>query len=269
MRQYRLKSVWLAGMKIRMMRISFKGRFSSALSMIFITAACGALPVFAGAKVSDAALKSISFTAQGPLVESMKEGNAFIETMGKEIDRMNDYSLTFETKTFKRGSTITEAGRLFFKKPKMMRIEETGEYNKGSIAVIQKDGKARAKGGGITGLVVLTLRPDDKMLDAANGDKMEDSDLASLVRILKERLRSGQTARVSEKPVTSAGVSEPAYILELFKASDPKTCLKRVWVDPSTYLPLRWDDYDYAEPCLSTWKNVKANIGLSDDLFKL
>lgn len=224
---------------------------------------------FAGAPVSPAARKSISFDPQGPLVEPMKEADAFIDNMGKEVERLNDYSLLFETKTFKSGSSITEAGKLYFKKPKMMRIEETGEFNKGSIAVIQKDGKARARGGGLTGLVVLTLKPDDKMLDAANGDKMEDSDLSSLVRILKERLKAGQIARVSEKPVTVAGVSEPAYILELFKASDPRTCLKRVWVHPSTFLPVRWDDYDYKDPCLSTWKDVKGNVGLSDELFKL
>ncbi len=30
---------------------------------------------------------------------------------------------------------------------------------------------------------------------------------------------------------------------------------------------MRWDDYDYKDPCLSTWKDVKTNIGLSDDLF--
>ncbi|MBA3858589.1 MAG: hypothetical protein C0507_16910 [Cyanobacteria bacterium PR.3.49] len=245
----------------------FEKRLVCAMTLVMIAGVCQS--ALAGAPVSVAARKNISFDPQGPLVEPMKEASAFIETMGKEVDRLNDYSLLFETKTFKSRSSITEAGKLYFKKPKMMRIEETGEFNKGSVAVIQKDGKARAKGGGITGLVVLTLKPDDKMLDAANGDKMEDSDLASLVRILKERLKGGQIARVSEKPITVAGVFEPAYVLELFKASDPKTCLKRVWVNPSTYLPMRWDDYDYKDPCLSTWKDVKGNVGLSDDLFKL
>lgn len=249
------------------MKRLFEKRLVCAMTLVMIAGVCQS--ALAGAPVSVAVRKNISFDPQGPLVEPMKEASAFIETMGKEVDRLNDYSLLFETKTFKSRSSITEAGKLYFKKPKMMRIEETGEFNKGSVAVIQKDGKARAKGGGITGLVVLTLKPDDKMLDAANGDKMEDSDLASLVRILKERLKGGQIARVSEKPITVAGVFEPAYILELFKASDPKTCLKRVWVNPSTYLPMRWDDYDYKDPCLSTWKDVKGNVGLSDDLFKL
>ncbi len=203
-------------------------------ALSILTAACvsSSLPAFAGAPVGDAAKKSMNFNPDGQLVEQMKDGASFIETMSKEIDRLNDYSLLFSTKSFKKSSSITDAGKLYFKKPKMMRVEETGEYNKGSVAVITKDGSARAKGGGLAGLVVLTLKPSDKMLDAANGDKMEDSDFASLVRILKERLKSGHASRVSEKPVTGTGVAESAYVLELFKPSEPKVCLKRVWVHP-------------------------------------
>ncbi len=238
------------------------------MSIMTIAGFC-ATPLFAGAPVSEAAKQSMNFNAQGPLVEPMKDGASFIDTMGKEVERLNDYSLLFETKSFKKNSSITDAGKLFFKKPKMMRVEETGEFSKGSIAVITRDGSARARGGGLAGLVVLTLKPSDKMLDAANGDKMEDSDFASLVRILKERIKSGQAVRVSEKPVTGIGVTEAAYVLEIYKPSEPKICLKRVWVHPTSYLPIRWDDYDYKDPCTSTWKNVKSNIGLSDDLFKL
>ncbi|HNB23816.1 MAG TPA: hypothetical protein PKZ32_15480 [Candidatus Melainabacteria bacterium] len=223
----------------------------------------------AAAPVREAAQQSMSFNREGPLLEPMKDGASFIETMAEKVDRLNDYSLSFETRIFKKNSTVIDSGKLYFKKPKMMRVEETGEFNKGSVAVIQRDGKARAKGGGITGLLVLTLKPDDKMLDAANGDKMEDSDFASLVRILKERLHNGQSVRISQQPVITAGVSEPAYILELFRAAQPKTCLKRVWVSPVSYLPIRWDDYDYKDPCLSIWKDVRSNQGLSDDLFKL
>lgn len=251
-----------------MLRISKRG-FSGALSFLVICGISQVPPGYCAAPVSDAAKQSMSFDPQGPLVEPMRDGTAFIETMAQKVEKLNDYSLLFETRSFKKGSTVVDAGKLYFKKPKMMRVEETGEFNRGSVAVIQKDGKARAKGGGIAGLVVLTLSPSDKTLDAANGDKMEDSDFASLVRVLKERLRSGQAARVSEKPVTAGGVGEPSYVLELYKSNEPKVCTKRIWVHATSYLPVRWDDYDYKTPCLSTWKDVKANMGLSDELFKL
>jgi len=58
-------------------------------------------------------------------------------------------------------------------------------------------------------------------------------------------------------------------VLEIYGAADPENVLKRVFVDAKTKLPVRWDDYDYKTPCSSTWKNVKLNAGLSDELFKL
>lgn len=210
-----------------------------------------------------------NFNSSGPILESMKDGAEFVDKMEKEIAKLNDYSLVFETKTFKKDKTVVERGNLYFKKPKQMRIEEIGDYNKGSVAVIGKDGKARAHSGGITSFVTVTTNPDDKMLDAANGDKMEDSDFASLARILQEKLKSGHKARVSEKAVEVEGVGELAYVLEVYHPSNPKNVLKRIYVHPGTNLPIRWDDYDYKDPCLSTWKNVKPNTGLSDDLFKL
>ncbi|MBX9691937.1 MAG: hypothetical protein K2Z81_06095, partial [Cyanobacteria bacterium] len=226
-------------------------------------------PASASRVVSEEERLKDNFNSHGQLVESMKDGKTFIESMNRSAEELKDYTLIFETTIFKRRSTLIDKGKLSYKKPKMMRIEEIGEFNKGAVAVIGKDGKARAHGGGMTSFVTLTLSHDDKMLNAANGDKMEDSDFESLARLLKERLRQGYTSRVSEKPVTVKGVSEPTFVLELFRASEPEKIAKRVFVHPKSFLPVRWDDYDYKDPCLSKWTDVKTNIGLSDDLFKL
>lgn len=219
------------------------------------------------------------FDAKGPFQSEMVDGAWIIEKMIKEADSLKDYSLVFETKTFKGKETISERGKLSFKKPKLMRLEEIGDYKKGSLAVLGKDGMVRAHAGGLIKFVTLTMRPDDKQLDAANGDKMEDSDLASLANLLGRRLKEGNLSRVTAKPVTcnlgsgagsgSGSGSGSAYVLELFHKSNPTVCLKRVYVDPRTYLPLRWDDYDYKTPCTSKWFDVRTNIGLSDDLFKI
>ena len=211
-----------------------------------------------------------NFNANWPFVEQMKDGREFVEKMQKDVAQWDDYSFIFETTTFKKmNNNVVERGKLFFKKPKLMRIEEIGEFNKGSVAVIGKDGKARAHGGGVTSFITVTTTPDDKMLNAANGDKMEDSDFASLVRVLHERLKSGQKARVTDKPINVDGIEESVYVLEIFHPNEPKNTLKRVFVHPDHNLPVRWDDYDYKEPCLSTWKEIKLNPGLNDDLFKL
>lgn len=234
-----------------------------------VVALAGMPAALAAAALSEEELHRLHFNPDVQLVERPIDGEPLIIEMIERAERLEDYSLVFETKTFKKSSTIVERGNLYFKKPKLMRLEETGEFNKGSVAVIGKDGKARAHSGGLTQFVTVTLEPGSKMLDAANGDRMEDSDFLSLARQLKEHLNKGRASRVNKEPVTIGGVSEPTFVLEVFHPDNPKLVSKRIYVDPKTKLPLRWDDYDYKFPCLSTWKNVKTNIGLGDDLFKL
>ncbi len=239
------------------------GLKTACLSVAFLLCSLALLPAWA--KV----YKVENFNQSGPMLPAMKDGQALIAAMCADAQKLNDYSLVFETITFKKGETISEKGNLFFKKPKLMRLEEIGDYKKGSVAVLGKDGKVRAHAGGLIKFVTLTMEPSDKQLDAANGDRMEDSDFVSLSNVLRDRLKQGQLARVSDKAVAAPGVSQPTLVLEIFKASDPKTVLKRVFVDPKTNLPVRWDDYDYKDPCSSTWMNVKTNIGISDNLFKM
>jgi outer membrane lipoprotein-sorting protein len=233
-----------------------------AVSILIAVAQSSFLPVAARNHTVE------NFNSQGPFVKGMQDGKSVIAEMVKAAQNLNDYSLTFETITFKKNDSISERGNLYFKKPKLMRLEETGEYKNGSVAVLGKDGKVRAHAGGLVKFVTVTMDAGDKELNAANGDRMEDSDFLSLANVLRDRLKLGQSARVSQ-PADAPGLGERTLVLEIFKPSEPDTVLKRIFVNPRTYLPVRWDDYDYKSPCSSTWKNVKANTGLSDDLFKL
>jgi len=225
--------------------------------------------VFALPPCSEAEKLKRHFTTSGPLFEKMKDGESFINNMHSKADLLSDYSLDFEIQTFKPRQTVDEFGKLFFKKPKLMRLQERGEYNRGAEAVICKDGKARAHLGGVAKFLTMTLDPGDKILNAANGDRLEDCDFVSLSMLLEHHLKNGALSRVTEKAEHVDGIDRPVYVLELYRPSEPKTVFKRVYVDPASSLPVRWDDYDYKFPCLSTWKNVKLNVGLSDDLFKL
>lgn len=211
----------------------------------------------------------VNFKPVGPLSPKMKDGAALIHQMHRHASALSDYSLIFETITFKEKETVSEKGRLYFKKPKLMRLEEIGEYKNGSVAVIGKDGKARAHAGGLVKFITLTMSADDKQLNAANGDRMLDSDFASLAALLERRLQEGNLARSTEVPAAYEGVEGQAYVLELYHQDNPEKVLKRIYVDPVSYLPVRWDDYDYKTPCSSTWSAVKVNPGLKDELFEL
>lgn len=203
------------------------------------------------------------------MLENMVDGQDFINNMVRDAEALKSYSLIFETITFKKGKSISEKGKLYFKKPKLMRLEEIGDYNHGAVAVIGRDGKARAHAGGVIGFIVLSMSATDKQLNAANGDRMIDSDFASLANLLKERLKKGNAARVSAEPVFVEALREKAFVLELYKPAAPMAVLKRIYVDAGANLPLRWDDYDYTFPCSSTWWDVKRNVELQDKLFEL
>ena len=236
------------------------------LAFLLIQSALCTLPIMAAPRTVPGFDPALVVLDAGEMVD----GASTVAEMGKAAQQLDDYALVFETVTFKKNKdTIAEKGRLFFKKPKLMRLEEIGDYQKGSIVVIGKDGKAHARGGGLARFITLTLAPDDKQLNAANGDRMIDSDFISLAAGLQKRLQMGQKMRASRTPITAGGVNRPALLLELYKPADPKNVLKRLWVDPKTYLPIRWDDYDYAMPCSSTWTEIKANPGLGDEVFRL
>lgn len=160
--------------------------FSLIIMLVSMPWLSQSVPTFAAPAVSQEGKKSLSFEPHGQLVQPMKDGESFINAMCRDAERLEDYSFLFETKIFKKTSTLVESGIMYFKKPNMMRLEESGEWNKGSIAVIRRDGKARARGGGLASLVTLTMSPDDKRLNAANGDPMKESDLASLARYLSK-----------------------------------------------------------------------------------
>lgn len=210
-----------------------------------------------------------NFTKHGPLVEPMKDGSELIDQMRAHAEHINDYSLEFEMTVFKKGSTVKEKGIFQFKKPRQIRLEETGEYKNGAVAVIGADGKARGHYGGALRFAKITLSPDDPQLKAANGYPLKDADFLSLTNYLKRLVSEGARSRVSEQPVAVDGLNQPAVILEIYRPDSPHAVLKRVFVNPSTWLPTRWDDLDYADPSMSQWKNVKMNSGLSDDLFKM
>jgi outer membrane lipoprotein-sorting protein len=242
------------------------------LFLAILLAVCASAP--APAKQSAAGTppehaKTLIFTANGPLIDKTVDGADFIEKLHQHTSALKDYSCEFEIVVYKKDSTVVEKGILYFKQPRLMRLEEKGDYKKGAVVVLGANGKARGHLGGAMKYFTMTLEPDSSWLVASNSYPMKDSDLMSLSAFLKNWLVQGIKSRVTEEPVTIEEIGQPVHVLEMYKSSDPKTVLKRIYIDPQTHLPIRWDDHDYENPSRSKWKNLKTNIELSEDLFKL
>ncbi len=216
------------------------------------------------------ALAKASARPHGPLLQDMRDGKDFVDEMVKAADALQDYTFHFEMTAYKKGGEVTEEGNFYFKKPRLLRLEEVGRYKRGSVAVLQNDGKVRAHLGGALKFIVVTLNPYAGELQSVNNYPMVDSDFLSLAQFLQNWVKQGIQSRVSATPMLLNGSTRKVYMVDMYKASSPDTVLKRVFVDEDTKLPVEW--YDFVNGQLwsrSVFKDIKTNAGLTDETFTM
>lgn len=200
---------------------------------------------------------------------SMKDGKALIDNWYKASDSYNSYQFNYVMTCYKPNGTVTDTGNLFFKKKRLMRIEQTGGPKKGSVAVLQADGKVKAHPGGALRFFSATLSPESDMLLSANGWPMVKSDFLSLAEAVQGYIKGGDCPKMTETPVQVPGHAEKLNVFELYKGGPNGPIFKRALFDADTNLPIEWWDYkDGALFAHSTWSNFKAN-NLSDNVFTL
>ena len=218
--------------------------------------------------------KASTTTAAPPKADNSDYVNAapFIERMLKAADSYKDYVFEYEMTNYK-GKKLIEKGKFYFKKPRMMRLEEVGSFRKGSIAVMGSGGKIKAKPGGALSFMTVDLAPSSDYLRSANGYPMVDSDLSSLAQALKTFIEKDScVARVTENTVqSSSNAPSLVYMLEVYHGSNFEgEIYKRVAIDPKSMLPVEWWDYiDGKLSSHSIWNNFKGNVGLADDVFTI
>jgi hypothetical protein len=245
---------------------------------LFCTTALACAVIFGGAgeakKVAQggtdkkALLGNVAGVSRVVPQQDLVDGAGTIHQWLKSAQSYDDYSFEYAMKVFKpSGSTVTEVGKLYFKRLRLLRIEETGGPKAGSVAVLQADGKVHGHMGGGLKFFVATLSPDSSMLKSANGWPMCNSDFTSLAQAVEGYLKEGCPAKVTATPVTVGDHANKLYDWQMYRP-DGTTLYKRALFDPTTGCPIEWWDYVngklYAH---STWTNFKPNQGLSDKVF--
>jgi outer membrane lipoprotein-sorting protein len=215
--------------------------------------------------------KLLAFTAPTQVaVERTIEANDFIKDMAEAAGQLKAYSFDYETQVFKGKKVIDQQGSFYFKQPpRMLRVEMTGDYKHGSVAVLGRDGKIRGHLGGAFGAFTITIAPDSDMLLGANGYPLVDSDFASICKVIQGFVAQGCKTRVSDHPVSVEGQSKKVYVLEVTRPSSTEL-YKRAYIDPQSMLPLEWFDYQNNQLFARTiWKDFKIDPGIKDDMFKI
>ncbi len=200
---------------------------------------------------------------------AMKDGKPLIDSWLKASEAFNSYQFNYQMTVFKTDGTVTDTGNLYFKKKRLLRIEQTGGPKKGSVAVLMADGKVKAHMGGALKFFTATLSPDSNMLLSANGWPMVKSDFVSLAEAVEGYIKGGDYPRMTETQVQIGSRPEKVNVFELYKGGPSGTLFKRALFDPETNLPVEW--WDYRDGTLwahSTWNNFKA-APLSDNVFTI
>ncbi len=196
-----------------------------------------------------------------------QDGAAFVEGMYKAAEALNDYTYHYSSMAFKHGWTESQQGIFYFKKPHLMRVEVTSGSRKGSVVVVEPNGKIKGHMGGLLRGFKATLSADNDMLKLPNGYPMMKSDIASLYAFLQNMLKNGDHSLVTKQPISQDQL-KPTYIVDIYSQADVP--IKRVFVDPASKLPVMW--YDYTDGKLTSrsyFEGLRTNVGLSDKLFTM
>lgn len=209
--------------------------------------------------------------AKASQVATFTDGHGFVQHMMNAADSLDSYSFNYKMSALKGDKTLVEKGDFYFKKPKLMRLEVTEGKRKGSVAVLQSDGRVHGKAPGLGIFAsMITLAPDSRFLKSVNGYPMVDSDFCSLARALKKFLDDGATAKITTHTVSERIAHQPAHLIEVYTDKTQTQLFKRVFVDANSYLPVEW--YDYEDGKLSSessWQNFKNDPGMPATLFSL
>lgn len=202
--------------------------------------------------------------------EKFIDAEEFIHNMADAADALDAYSFKYETDVYKGSKVINQSGNFFFKKPRLILVQMTGEYKHGAEAALGADGKVRAHMGGVLKSFTVTVDPNSDLLQGANGYPLVDSDFASMSRVVKGFLKQGMKAHVSDQAVHVDGLPNKVYVLEVYNSAANNELYKRAYIDAHSMLPVQWFDYQGARVfARTTWTNLKTNLDLKDDFFKI
>lgn len=236
-----------------------------------LTAGICVLALTGPADARKAGGKNLVGTASGlsrqPAESDTKDGAGLVDQWLHSAQALNDYSFNYQiTVTKPNGSQVTEKGNLWFKRPRLLRIEVTGGPKSGAVAVLESDGKVHAHMGGALKMFNVSLSPDSNMLRSVHGWPMVDSDFTSLAQAVEGYIKSGCTAKVTINPIAVDGRSGKYYDWQLNHPDG--TIYKRALFDSDTMQPVEWWDYINAKLFAhSLWTNFKPNQGISDKVF--
>jgi outer membrane lipoprotein-sorting protein len=240
---------------------------ATSLALLIVAGQFVISPVQAIASSGKGKILSAMASPSDILVERTVDGTTFLQDMTEAANALKGYTCTYITTVYKGKKTIEQQGQFYFKQPRLMRVEMTGSYKRGAVAVICKDGKIRGHLGGALSPFTMIVSANSDLILGANGYPLTESDFASMASVMNSFVKDGCKVKVTDTSVAVEAQPAKVYVLEFLKSGQ---LYKRAYIDPKSLLPVEWFDYQDGKLFAhTTWKNVKEDLNIADAVFQL
>lgn len=201
-------------------------------------------------------------TGDGASVETI------IQDMKARYSEVMDYQCILETYETTGKKTSWDMMRLYFKKPKLIRVEIFTGTHKGSEA-IYRDNKVCGHKAGLFGFIWMTLKADEKMAKSIRGNRMDESDWGAIVDSAVQYLEKGEVRLIGQWKVDD----RQTYLLEMVPKDSQihqSVTKERIWVSIEEKIPIKYNQYEEKDELVlsKTYRDIKINVGLEDQLFR-
>lgn len=188
----------------------------------------------------------------------------FLNNLEDAVNKMHTYRYFKKSENWKGDKYEKKVTMFQFKKPNLMRIDVLEGRKRGSVVLLNKEGKIRGKNR--IGFKK-TLKPTDKRLKNIRGYTFMNSSLSNKIERLKEHiLERGCKATLTEEEY----MDRHTYHLHIdHKDADAPVTDEDIWLDKETYIILKNLKYENGQKVTDiTVRDFEINIPLDDKLFK-
>jgi hypothetical protein len=169
-----------------------------------------------------------------------------------------------------RGQVVeTERFLYTFRKPDHIRIDMESPYAGMVLVYPGEDGKVTVKPGGFFGFMKLNLSPDSSLLNAAKGQRIDQTDMGLLIKNIEHSLtdrRHGEV-KISEQDgqVRIEVLAEDHFLAGVLT-------LYHFFIDKTRWLPVEIREFAPTKGILKRevrFRNLKTSIGITESFFRI
>lgn len=202
--------------------------------------------------------------------EANDDFKAHFVRLCRQFEQLRDYKCLYESTSSKGERTENFLYKLFFSKPKSVRMEIIRGRSRGTILLLDPvRNKVRLRiGSGLLASLVLTLSPDSKRVVDLNGHGIDHAAWGWFLDQHRERLDYFDSSSLGDETVDG----RTARVFELVSKDIVQTRSigrEKIWIDPEWDVIVRYQVFDPKDKLIqaAVFSRIVLNPGLDKNLF--